>query len=109
MPHRSFPLGVAWLSLPVVTQTLSFARRGKPRPALVPSCRHHLVTLVSVPGRALSWEEERPKSYFGVGTEPLPLPLLLPQDEQGLLEEEAEGAITLFPLSREPSLAHASG
>lgn len=78
-------------------------------PALVPSCRHHLVTLVSVPGRALSWEEERPKSYFGVGTEPLPLPLLLPQDEQGWLEEEAEGAITLFPLSREPSLAHASG
>lgn len=44
-----------------------------------------------------------------MGTEPLPLPLLLPQDEQGWLEEEAEGAITLFPLIREPSLAHASG
>lgn len=29
MPHPSFPLGMAWLSLPFMTQTLSVARRGK--------------------------------------------------------------------------------
>lgn len=80
---------------------------GKPKPSLIPSCRHHLVTVLSVPGRAPSWEGQRPKSCFWVATAMLPLP----RDEQSWPVEEAEthSNNTVPHVSRAACLAHPLG